>query len=141
MHPSLSNFLVVVDVSIRWGEMDVFGHVNNTAYFRYFEIARVAFFDAIGFREGARIGPILAGTSCRFRRPLTYPDQVSVGAMATRIEDDRFAHEYVLVSEKLDAVAAVGDGIVVSYDYDQRVKAPLPRDVRRRLEDFLPSER
>ena len=27
--------------SIRWGDMDAFGHVNNTIYFRYLEQARI----------------------------------------------------------------------------------------------------
>ena len=25
-------------IPIRWGDMDAMGHVNNTIYFRYFEI-------------------------------------------------------------------------------------------------------
>jgi acyl-CoA thioester hydrolase len=28
-------------ISVRWGDMDAMGHVNNTIYFRYFEIARL----------------------------------------------------------------------------------------------------
>lgn len=55
------------------------------------------------------------------------------GARANRVEDDRFAHECLLVSGRHDAVAAVGEGGVVSYDYDRKVNAPLPGDVRRRL--------
>ncbi|MDB5909191.1 MAG: acyl-CoA thioesterase [Massilia sp.] len=33
---------------IRWGDMDAMGHVNNTVYFRYFEQARISWFDEIG---------------------------------------------------------------------------------------------
>ena len=28
---------------VLWGEMDVFQHINNVAYFRYFETGRVEF--------------------------------------------------------------------------------------------------
>ena len=32
--------------SIRWGDMDAFGHVNNTVYFRYMEQARLEWLHA-----------------------------------------------------------------------------------------------
>ena len=28
-------------ISVRWGDVDAMGHVNNTVYFRYFEILRI----------------------------------------------------------------------------------------------------
>ena len=42
---------VVVAVPVAWGDLDAFGHVNNTRYFRWFEDGRIAFFDAVGIQE------------------------------------------------------------------------------------------
>lgn len=140
---ALAKYPIVVEVPIRWGDMDAFRHVNNTLFFRYFEVARVKYFDAIDFREGPRIGPILAATSCRFLKSLAYPDLVRVGARVTTVSNDRFTHEYVAASDRLQAVVAVGEGLVVSYDYERRAKAPLPADVRERIEELerpVPSE-
>lgn len=131
---ALAEYPVRVEIPVRWGDMDAFGHVNNTVFFRYLESARIAYLDAIAFRASRGIGPILAETRCRFLRPLAYPDRVRVGARAARVEEDRFTHEYLVVSERLEAVAAVGEGLIVSYDYERRVKAPLPADVRERIE-------
>ncbi len=33
---------------IRWGDMDAFGHVNNTVYFRYMEQVRISWFEQVG---------------------------------------------------------------------------------------------
>lgn len=99
-HPLLIDFPVIAEAEVRWGEMDSFGHVNNIYFFRYFEIARIAYFDAIGFREGARIGPILGHTDCRFRRPLHYPDHLWIGARVKDVREDRFIHEYAIVKSK-----------------------------------------
>ena len=35
-------------IPIRWGDMDAMGHVNNTLYFRYLEIARLEWLYAVG---------------------------------------------------------------------------------------------
>ncbi|HEX2189781.1 MAG TPA: thioesterase family protein [Longimicrobiaceae bacterium] len=129
----LDAFPVVVTLPVQWGEMDYFRHVNNTVFFRYFESARIAYLERIGFREEGAAegrGPILASTHARFRRPLTYPDTVRVGARTTELGDDRFTMEYRLVSEAQGAVAAEGGGVLVSFDYAAGRKAPLPAGVR-----------
>lgn len=138
MSERLAGFPVIIDVPVAWGEMDAFGHVNNIVFFRYFESARIAYLDAIGFRGDGAAGPILASTHCRFRRPLEYPDRVRVGARTTALETDRFTMEYVIVSEKLDDAAAQGGGVIVAYDYAGRRSTRLPEAVRRRILELDP---
>ena len=124
---------IQVRFPVHWGEMDSFGHVNNVSYFRYFESARIAYFDAIGYRaamERERIGPILASTSCRFRRPLAYPDDLIVGAGVSELSDDRFTMEYAVWSARLETVAATGIGLIVNYDYTRATKARIPDTIR-----------
>ena len=61
----LANFPVTIQVPVAWGEMDAFGHVNNIVYFRYFESARIAYFEKIEFikfKDNIGVGPILSKT-------------------------------------------------------------------------------
>jgi acyl-CoA thioester hydrolase len=132
----LDGYPIVIEIPVAWGEMDAFGHVNNIVFFRYFESARMAYLGAIGFGGETGVGPILASTHCRFRRPLEYPDTVRVGARAAELGADRFTMEYRIVSVAQDAVAADGGGLVVAYDYVARSKTALPDAVRRRIEEL-----
>jgi acyl-CoA thioester hydrolase len=139
MADQLSGYPIIITLPVAWGEMDAFGHVNNIVYFRYFESARIAYLDAIRFRgdaESGGIGPILASTHCRFRRPLAYPDTVKVGARSTAVGSDRFTMEYMIVSDALREVVAEGGGVIVAYDYAHGRKATLPDDVRARIRDL-----
>jgi acyl-CoA thioester hydrolase len=122
---ALEYFPSVTPIQVAWGDMDAFGHVNNTCYFRYFETARIAYFERAGVLDGS-IGPILASTSCRFRAPVTFPDTVLAAARVLWIDDDRFQMEHVLWSEALQTIAARGDALIVSYDYVAKAKAPMP---------------
>ncbi len=136
-HPLLDGFPAVVSIQVQWGEMDAYGHVNNTVFFRYFETARIAFLELCGFIEAyeeLKVGAILHSTSCRFRLPLFFPDTIEVGGRATEISEDRFVMEYRVVSLDQDGIAAEGTGTVVSFDYGRRVKAPIPTDVMEKLE-------
>ncbi len=135
----LHGFPLTLRWPVAWGDMDAFSHVNNVVYFRWFESARIAYFEAIGWiaamAEGG-VGPILARTSCAYRAPLTYPDTVILGARAEELGEDRFTMRYRVVSERLGALAAEGEGRVISYDYTHARKAPLPPAIRAALLAF-----
>jgi len=135
----LAQYPVVVETPVAWGEMDAFGHVNNIIYFRYFESARIAYFEKLDMPEFIGrdpIGPILAETTCRFRAPLSYPDTVSIGARVASVGEDRFMMNYVVFSHKLERIAAEGEGIMVCYDYRQNRKASVPPGLRQRIEEI-----
>ncbi len=128
-----AGFPVRVEDNVRWGDMDAFGHVNNTVYFRYFECARIAYFEHIGFvarLEAMRIGPIVAATDCRFRFPLTYPDRVVTAARVHDVGEDRFTMAYRVISERHECLAAEGSARIVAFDYPAGRKAALPAEVR-----------
>jgi acyl-CoA thioester hydrolase len=129
---------------VHWGEMDAYGHVNNTVFFRYFETARIAFLDRCGLLasyEQDGIGAILHSTDCRFRLPLFYPDQVLVAARTVDVSEDRFTMGYRIVSQAQNAVAADGTGIIVAYDYRAGCKVPLPPAVRDGVLALAPRDR
>ncbi|MCC6621994.1 MAG: acyl-CoA thioesterase [Deltaproteobacteria bacterium] len=133
----LQGFPVVVTIPVAWGDMDAFQHVNNTRLFRYMEDARIAYFERTGVADlsgtPAGVGPILAQTSCRFRAPLRYPDEVQVGARVVGAGQHSFKMEYRVVSVALHKVVAIGSAIVVAYDYVEEKKALLPDSWRRAL--------
>jgi acyl-CoA thioester hydrolase len=121
----ISAYTVVIEIPIAWGDMDAFQHVNNTVYFKLFESARISYFehlDFIEFMNKTGIGPILASTQCRFKIPLTYPDQVTVGAKVDTMEKDRFIMKYAVISHKHKKIAALGEGLLVTFDYQKNKK-------------------
>jgi acyl-CoA thioester hydrolase len=117
--------------------MDSFQHVNNVIYFRYFESARIQYFEAVGLMdivEQLGVGPILGSTSCRYRTPLTYPDTVYVGAKITEMHEKRFTMEYLIVSEQHPETVAEGSGVVICYNYQKNQSTQIPEVVHHAIE-------
>jgi acyl-CoA thioester hydrolase len=119
--PALGRWPVTIELPVLWGDMDAFDHVNNAVYLRWFESARIAYFERVGViarmtAEG--VGPILARASVDYRAPLRYPDTVRVAATVTRLGHSSFVMGYRVTSAAHGgAVAAEGEGVVVLVDY------------------------
>jgi acyl-CoA thioester hydrolase len=135
----LAGYSVVIALPVQWGDQDAFAHVNNVVYFRWFESARIAFFRRIGLLaqwDDQQRGPILAASSCDYRRSIVFPDAVRVGIRATRIGRSSIGLEHRIVSEAQQSLAAEGTSTTVFYDYSAGRPHPVPEDVRRAIEEL-----
>lgn len=136
-HPLLTGFPVIITFPLHWGDMDSFRHVNNIMYLRWCESARVEYLTRVGLwhnPEGHGIGPILARLSSDYRKPLTYPDKVFVGARVTKIGNTSLKMEHVVVSGGMDAVAAEVESTIVMLNYETGRTVPVPAAAREAIE-------
>lgn len=128
-------FPVSVTIPVQWGDMDAFGHVNNVVYLRWFESARIAYFDRVGLSERVlrdRVGPILARTAIDYEQPLTYPDTITVATRIPRLGNTSFSMEYRVTSAARGR-AAKGETVIVLVDYAKGGKLPLDAALRERI--------
>lgn len=142
MQDLLAGYPVILDIPVAWGEMDAFQHVNNIVYLRYAESARIAYIAHVGLSDSMQttgVGPILASLQCRYKFPLTYPDTARVGVRVSEIGADRFTVLFRIVSVRHGRIAAEGDSVIVSYNYNDGGKVPLPASWRAALEATEPA--
>jgi len=132
----MEGFAVVERIPVSWGDMDAFGHVNNTRFIRWFETARIAHFARVGITTTRPdgIAPILAHVSCDFLAPVDFPAEILAGARVTRIGTTSFEHDYVVaLVDAPDEPVARGTGVIVMYDYTSAHKVPISDDLRARI--------
>lgn len=123
----------VTNIPIRWGDMDAYGHVNNTVYFRFMEQARVEWIEEQGMvvRPGG-IGPVIINASCTFLKPMNYPGSVEVRTYAGHAGRSSLpTHVEMLIDGELYAEGAAK---IVWMDTQTGKSAPIPEDVRAVLE-------
>ena len=73
----MSEFRVELDV--RWGDVDSFGHVNNAVFLAYLEECRSKWMSSVPshWQEG-EAGPIVANVNINYRRPIYWPARIAV---------------------------------------------------------------
>ena len=143
MNELLKDFSFEIDFDVMWGDMDALQHVNNIEYFKYFQIARIAYFEKNNYDSlfsDTRISTILASTQCKFIYPLTYPDSISIGARVDLIANEYFTMKYAVISKKHQRLVAIGDAKVVMFDYVKNKKTLVPEQIKKRILSFEKTE-
>lgn len=129
---SIKECPVVYHQTVAWGDMDAFGHVNNVMYYRYIESARIEYLSHIeAFNHG--LVSVISASSCRYLRPVFYPDSLKVGVRVVEIRNSGFRMAYVLHSNQQSQVVATGEAIVVMVDAKTFEKAAMPLELKQRI--------
>ena len=126
------DFRVLRTITTRWHDNDHYGHVNNVVYYAYFDTAVNGYLiEASGtdIRSLPAIG-IVAETSCRFLKGLSFPDTVHAGLRVERLGRSSIVYQVGLFREDDCEPAAIGRFVHVYVDAATRDVTPVPGVIR-----------
>ena len=119
-------------IPIRWGDMDAMGHVNNTIYFRYFEIVRIEWlFKVGGAPDPNGVGPVIVNAFCNFIRQIEFPGDVLAKHYVAN--PGRSSFDTFITLERTDhpgVIYAEGGSKTVWTDFKAQKSAPWPEWLR-----------
>ncbi len=128
----LAHFPVIHPQPIHWGEMDAFNHLNNVVFYRYAETARIAYLFALKMFDGDMV-TVLAESSCKYLRPVTYPDTLLIGIRCRHLGTTSIVMEYSYFSTAQQAIVATADAVIVRLDNSATKKVAWIEEERRAL--------
>ena len=125
-------------LTTRWGDNDVYGHVNNVIAYALFDsvvnghLVRAGVLDV---ETSPAIG-LVVETSCRYHAPMAFPDVIHAGLRVGHLGRSSVAYEIGLFRNDEDLAAAEGRFVHVYVDRAGRRPCPIPEATRRLLESI-----
>ena len=137
--PQRSQFRVIRPIPTRWMDNDHYGHVNNVAYYSFFDTAVNGFLiEASGtdIRDLPAIG-IVAESACQFLEAISFPETIHAGLAVERLGTTSVVYRTALFRDGCDQPCAVGRFVHVYVDRLSRRPVAIPAVIRSALEVFL----
>ena len=127
------------DMDIRFRDIDAMGHVNNAVYFTYFEDGRKVFLEEVfGIVQPSDYPFIMARIECTFKAPLRLGDRPACETWIRDVENRKFSFRYRIIDrDSSDLVYAVGESLMVFYDYSAGRSVPIPSEVKSRIHPYV----
>lgn len=127
-------------LTVRFGETDLLGHVNNASYFSYMEHARVQFFKDLSSKGGYQYEQkqfILATIKCDFLDQTYFDQELIVGTKVSRVGNTSFTLEQPLHDANTGKMVARGESVIVYFDFVEQKSKPIPQALREKLDQYL----
>ena len=119
----------------RWADNDVYGHVNNSVYYFYFDTVVNRWLidnSLLEIGKSETIG-LVVGTSCDYFAPISFPDSVTSGLRAAKIGSSSVTYEIGLFRNDETTASAQGTFVHVYVDEATRRPAKLSEKMRNTL--------
>jgi len=117
---------------VRFGELDVLGHVNNAAYLRWFENLRIHYFEAYKVADYTGTPPkiVLKTIGLDFKAEVLLNDPYVLVGRTVEMRSSSFTMQYGVYVR--GALTTTGHAVIVSLNPDNS-KRPLSDDLRARF--------
>jgi len=136
-----SDYRHFIPLQTRWADNDVYGHVNNVAYYSYFDTIVNEYLigaGALDIHDGAVIG-LVVETGCRYFAPLEFPQKLEGALRVAKIGNSSVRYEIAIFKAGENAPAAEGHFVHVYVDRETRRPVSLPAEFRKALERIASS--
>ncbi|RIX31506.1 acyl-CoA thioesterase [Sphingomonas edaphi] len=123
-------------ITTRWADNDVYGHVNNTVYYEWFDTAVNRWLVREGLLdiEGGDLIGLVVQTGCSYFAPLSFPGDVDVGIAVERLGNSSVTYRIGVFAQGSNAPAAQGQFTHVYVGRDSRRSATMPEGWRHKLQ-------
>ena len=136
----MADFHFYHPIEIRYGDLDPQGHVNNAKHLTYFEQARVQYMIELDLfvkdQSFMEIGVILADVHITYLEPIYFGQEIKIGVRAAKLGTKSMTWEQNIVDISTGKELAMGEVVLVTYNYKEEKTIPIPEEWRDKINQF-----
>ena len=135
----MTTFSYYHPITVRYGDLDPQGHVNNAVYLTYLESARLGYYQQVGiYHPDSRIltGMVVVRNEIDYLAPVRFGHNIHVGLRVEKIGTKSFTFAFQIENVKDGTPLARGKSVMVVYDNQTEQGVPIPDDWREKINQF-----
>jgi acyl-CoA thioester hydrolase len=134
--PLRADYRVFYPISTRWSDNDIYGHVNNVAYYSYFDTAANRYLieeGGLDISAGDIVGYVVS-SGCDYHAPIAYPEAIEAGLRVERLGGSSVRYGLAIFRAGEEQAVAHGHFVHVFVDRARNKAVPIPAGLRSALE-------
>lgn len=125
-------------VQIRFNDVDRYGHVNNNAYFAYYDLGKEEYLRnvlQVDYRA-SEVVPVIANINADFIAPIFYGDDIVIETRVSHIGNRSFTLEQRALNTRTEQIVCRCTTVMVCFNIKTQQSADMPADYRKAIEAF-----
>ena len=131
-------FYHLYDLQIRFNDIDILGHINNSVYLSFFDLGKAEYFvSALGQKmEIGKVGVAIVNINCSFFSPSYFNEPLQVVTAITSMSVHSFKMEQRIFNPVTGDVKCISNSVLAGFDPATATSIPLPEEFIARAEAF-----
>jgi len=131
--PSPSSFRHRIDLQLRFNDIDILGHLNNTVYFSFYDTGKAYYLEAVngGKMNWQRVESVIANVNCSFIAPVFFGENVEICTRCEKMGTKSLTLFQMIVNKDTRQIKSTCRTVMVAFDPSTGKSTPLPERWRR----------
>lgn len=136
--PPISMFHSRLPLQIRFNDVDVLGHVNNTVYLAFYDSGKAVYMaEVLGRKiDWKAVDTVIANINCAFIAPIFYGEKIEVLTACTGVYDKSFKLLQMIRETESGQVKSLCETVMVCFDAKTQTSMSVSDEWREKLEKF-----
>ena len=125
-------------IQLRFSDVDLFGHVNNTVFFSLYDLAKAEYFKAVLNDMPMKFGvsAVVANINAYFIHPVHFDDDIVIETSVARLGRKSFIVSQQAVNAKTNSVVSICRTTMVCYSAKMNDSIEIPEIIRKRITEY-----
>ena len=136
--PDISLFKDSTPVQIRFNDVDVLGHVNNTVYFAFYDTGKAHYFTSVGGKpvDWKHVDTVVANVDCAFLAPVFYGEEIEVLTACLSIHEKSFRILQLIREKNTGEIKSACEIVMVCFNPETGRTCPVGEEWKNDLMKF-----
>ena len=137
-----ASYRYFTDITTRWMDNDIYGHINNVVYYSYFDSVANKYLieeGGLDIKDSQVVGFVVA-SNCQYKSPIAYPQAIEAGLRVNRLGNSSVEYGIGIFQKGSAVASAIGTFTHVFVDRSTDKPVAIPASIRSALEAVLIKE-
>ncbi len=137
-----ASYRYFTDITTRWMDNDIYGHINNVVYYSYFDSVANKYLieeGGLDIKDSQVVGFVVA-SNCQYKSPIAYPQAIEAGLRVNRLGNSSVEYGIGIFQQGSAVASAIGTFTHVFVDRSTDKPVAIPASIRSALEAVLIKE-
>ena len=125
-------------IQIRFNDVDRYGHVNNNAYFAYYDLGKEEYLRKVlkvDYRN-SEVVPVIANVNADFILPIFYGDEIVIETRVSHVGNKSFTLKQRALNKKTGLVVCQCKTVMVCFNLHTQQSAEIPETYRKYFMEY-----
>ena len=131
-----SDYSFFKNITTRWADNDIYGHINNVVYYSYFDtVANQYLIEFADFNPiSAPVIGVIVHSNCNYIKPIAYPDKIEAGLTVKKLGRSSVTYGIGIFRQGESAACAYGEFVHVFVNRKDSLPISIPTKIRESLQ-------
>ena len=134
-----SDYSFFKNITTRWADNDIYGHINNVVYYSYFDtVANQYLIEFADFNPiSAPVIGVVVHSNCNYIKAIAYPDKIEAGLTVKKLGRSSVTYGIGVFRQGESAACAYGEFVHVFINRKDSLPISIPTKIRESLQKIL----